>query len=229
MDEQERLSREAAIAESRRKLADLEADKPLWEQAARAREARERAEEETQRALAEERKKAKLRREAEERLARARDEEAAAAGREEAERQERETAARRTRARRQRQDRWYTTNWSTAHALARYREVSEAFEEAKFTAEDPVTFDSVPWPILKAPVDLSVEDIDWASVERFFSAVEPLMRTSEYKTFVEKSQRRFHPDRWRSRNVLKSVADESERACLGVGQYFLPYRPCISC
>jgi len=50
----------------------------------------------------------------------------------------------------------------------------------------------------------------------FFNAVKPFMRTQDFKVFVEKSHRRFHPDRWRSRGLLKSVLDEVERGCLEV-------------
>ena len=209
--------REASIAESRRKLAELERDRPLWEEAARTRQAREKAEEEASRAIAEERRKARIRREAEERLRQARQEEADAAAREEEARQEREAADRRARSRRHRQERWNAAQWTAAHALARYRELSEMFDNTKFTAEDPLSFDMVPWPILKCPNDIHVEDVEWAAVEQFFSVVQPMMRAPDYKTFVEKSHRRFHPDRWRSRNVLKSVLDEAEKGYMEVG------------
>lgn len=56
-----------------------------------------------------------------------------------------------------------------------------------------------------------MEDIDWGAVEDFFRTVRPSMRPQDWKVFVEKSQRRFHPDRWRARGLLKSVRDEGER------------------
>ncbi|KAF8893331.1 hypothetical protein BD779DRAFT_1467705 [Infundibulicybe gibba] len=76
---------------------------------------------------------------------------------------------------------------------------------------------SVPWPVLQSPVSFSVEDVDWTAVEQFFEAVRPHMRSQDYKIFVEKSHRRFHPDRWRSRSILKTVVDEAERGCMEVG------------
>src|SRR5258707_12291030 len=63
---------EELIAESRRKIAELERDRPLWEAAARARERQEREEEAAQRAGAE-----RARREAEREQERAREAEAA--------------------------------------------------------------------------------------------------------------------------------------------------------
>jgi hypothetical protein len=56
-----------------------------------------------------------------------------------------------------------------------------------------------------------VEDIEWSAVEEFFNTVRPSMRSQDWKAFVERSQRRFHPDRWRARGLLRAVADERER------------------
>ena len=68
-----------------------------------------------------------------------------------------------------------------------------------------------------APV-LSAVPGNWNSVEEFFDSVRPYIRSHEYQSFIEKSHKRFHPDRWRSRGVLKSVVDEAERSCLEVGK-----------
>jgi hypothetical protein len=59
--------------------------------------------------------------------------------------------------------------------------------------------------------------VDWASVEKFFEAIKPRMRFHEFKILVQDSHRRFHPDRWRARNLLKSIEDEMERNCMEVG------------
>ena len=58
-------------------------------------------------------------------------------------------------------------------------------------------------------------------MEKFFEAVKPHMRPQDYKVFVEKSHRRFHPDRWRGRSLLRSVIDEAERGCMEVGKLFI--------
>lgn len=207
----EEIARQAAIEESRRKLAELEADRPLWEAEARRRAAQERAEAETARRKTEERRReedairaARLRRETQ--------------IQEEHFRREREEIARKERERRNRQQRWGFGPWTVARALERYKALSDTFDAAKYTLESPVSFDIIPWPILASPMTMSVEDVDWAAVEKFFAAVQPTMRSQDFKTFVEKSHRRFHPDRWRSRGVLKSVANETERACLEVGE-----------
>jgi len=61
-----------------------------------------------------------------------------------------------------------------------------------------------------------VEDIEWAAVEKFFESVKPHMRLQDYKAFVEKSHRRFHPDRWRARGLLTSIPDDEDRECIEV-------------
>lgn len=212
----EDAAREAAIAESRRKLAELEADRPLWEEEARRRAQREKKEqEEASRRRAEDLKRGEARNAEAARQAKSRREDQA---REEAYMREQQERARRERDKRQRQQRWSYGPWTVQRALERYKSLSETFDSAKYTVDEPLSFDMVPWPVLNSPVTMSVEDVDWAAVEKFFDAVKPHMRLQDFKTFVEKSHRRFHPDRWRSRGVLKSVVDEAEKGCLEVGE-----------
>ncbi|KAJ7901838.1 hypothetical protein B0H14DRAFT_3080101 [Mycena olivaceomarginata] len=215
--------REAFIAEARRKLAELEADRPLWEEEAKKRAQREKEEQEARRSrMAEQRRAAEAPKVEEARRARVekekekeRQQQQQARAREEARVRAGEERARRDRERRQRNERWTYGPWTTQRALERYRVLSDIFDATKFSADDPITFDVVPWPMLA--VKFSLEDIDWAAVEGFFNAVKPHMRSQDFASFVEKSHRRFHPDRWRSRGLLKSVADETERGCLEVG------------
>ena len=55
---------------------------------------------------------------------------------------------------------------------------------------------------------LSIDDIDWQAVEDFFMQVKVMLNDAEYKVLVEKTHRRFHPDKWRSRALLMTVADK---------------------
>ncbi|KIJ39498.1 hypothetical protein M422DRAFT_135733, partial [Sphaerobolus stellatus SS14] len=75
--------------------------------------------------------------------------------------------------------------------------LSEAFDEAVFNSGKPLSFGSIPWPILERAY--SIQDIEWEAVERFFIAVRRFMPSAEFKKFLTKSQRRFHPDKWRAR------------------------------
>ncbi|KAI0675338.1 hypothetical protein C8Q78DRAFT_538315 [Trametes maxima] len=212
----EEVRRQAEIEESRRKLAELERDRPLWEQEAQKRSARERADEEVLRARKLEERQRAAAAAAEERYRRQRAEEAAAEAERRA-RQDRERIEREREQRRQRErERWSYGMWTPVRAIERYKALSETFDATKFTPEDPVLFETVPWPVLHSPVTLRVEDIEWAAVEEFFAAAKRHMRTQDYKAFVEKSHKRFHPDRWRARGVLKSVSDEEHRGCLEV-------------
>jgi hypothetical protein len=216
--EDEESARRAAIAESQRKLAELEADRPLWEEQARKRAMQEKAEQEAQQAKAE-RKRAEAARAESERRAKTLREEQEIRRREEALRREREEMARREREKRQQQQRWSYGPWTVTRALERYRTLCESFDGTKFSPNEPLTFEAVPWPVLTSPVSFTVEDVDWDGVEKFFDAVRYEMRTQDYVSLVEKSHRRFHPDRWRSRGLLKSVMDDVDRGCLEVGAY----------
>ncbi|KDQ53479.1 hypothetical protein JAAARDRAFT_161530 [Jaapia argillacea MUCL 33604] len=205
--------RQAVIEESRRKLADLERDRPIWEQAQRERvAAAERALAEERRKLAERQRQAQLEREKAEREQKRREQEQEAARRRE--QQEREERSRRMR---QQKERWSYGLWTTQRALERYKVLAEAFDSTKFTrSSEPLSFDLVPWPVLHSPVTFTVEDIDWTSVENFFAEVKRHMRGQDYKTFVEKSHRRFHPDRWRGRGLFDAVLKEDHRSELEV-------------
>ncbi|KAF5393328.1 hypothetical protein D9757_000584 [Collybiopsis confluens] len=220
----EDAARAAAIAESRRKLAELEADRPLWEASAKQRALREKAEQETFRLKAEQRRWDEAKRTGAARRAedhhKAREakerEEAARREQEEVVRQEREDAGRRKQERERRNQRWTYGPWSPGRALEKYKVMSDDFDSTKFSAHDPLSFDVVPWPVLAAPSKLSVEDVDWTAVETFFHTIRRSMLSQDFKILVEKSHKRFHPDRWRSRGLLKTVVDEAERGCLEV-------------
>jgi hypothetical protein len=206
---------EELIAESRRKISELERDRPLWEAAARARERQEREEEEERRAAHERRKREEAeslaraeeerRVEAERERERARQVEAEAEAKAEA---EAEAAAKRRAAEAQRA-RWARGPWTSQRALERYRVLCESFDEAAKPAS--LSFEDIPWPTLCAPFTFGPEDVDWATVEMFFRTVRGHMRAQDYRVFVEKSHRRFHPDRWSARGLLAAIRDDDAR------------------
>jgi superfamily II DNA/RNA helicase len=174
------------IEESRKKIAELERDKPLWEAAKRERERREQEEERERQAAkrARERKAEAERKEREyrERMAKEAEERQK---REQEERQRREKERKHT----QNRARWTRGPWTIQRALERYRFLCEQFDNAKFSSEDPLTFDDIPWPIIA--LLFLCGDIEWSAVENFFASVKPHMRTQDYKVFVEKSHRRY--------------------------------------
>jgi hypothetical protein len=214
--EDEEAVRRMVIAESITKLAELGGDRPLWEQLARRRREAEAAEEEARRAKAEERRRAAERRaEAKKQAEAAREQQERA----ERARRDRDDTARRQKARQLRKARWSTGPWTTLRALERYRMLSEEFDRIEFTPSNPLTFGDVPWPLLHSPARIQVEDVDWGTVDKFFQAVKPHMCVENYRIFVEKSHRRFHPDRWRSKGLLKSVLDTEERGYVAVTAY----------
>ena len=101
--------------------------------------------------------------------------------------------------------------WTARQSLSRFQVVCTEFDSIKFCDSQPLTFASVPWPLLRYPPLLTFEDIEWKTVEDFFSAAKLITSESEYKSIVEKTHRRFHPDKWRSRGILNSVLDEELR------------------
>lgn len=97
-----------------------------------------------------------------------------------------------------------------SRALERFNVVSSEFESIKFSDSQPLTFESVPWPILINPGYMKFEDIEWDAVEKFFGVVEALTQSrAEFRALLEKSLRRLHPDKWGAK--LKSVWDQELR------------------
>ena len=211
----EEAVREAAIQESIRKLRELEADRPLWEEQARRRRLHEEEEKrEIERRNAKKNKEQQRRAEEESAKARADDarrvENEAIRSRQERE-QKRQAALQQAKIERKRHKHG---PWTAQNAITRYQQLSERFDKTNYHAGEILIFDHVPWPTLARPGTYAVEDIDWKSTEDFFREAKGQMRDAEYRKLVERSHKRFHPDRWRSRRVLQTVDDLEEKVCL---------------
>ncbi|KAJ2916810.1 hypothetical protein MD484_g3626, partial [Candolleomyces efflorescens] len=214
----EEASRAAQLEESRRKLAQLEADRPIWEKAAHERRAREEAEEAARWAKAEAKKRQEEERirQERERFRQEQQEAEAQIRREEARKEA--AKAERARERQAKKERWSSGRWTTARAIERFREVSKTFSDTQFSKDNPLAIDDVPWPTLRRPDELSLpEDVDWDSVEYFFEELKNHMKTQDYISLVEKNSRAFHPDRWRSRGLFKAIVDPEERNWMEIG------------
>ncbi|KAF5356449.1 hypothetical protein D9758_009496 [Tetrapyrgos nigripes] len=253
------LERQLELSESRRKILELEADKPKWEEARKKREKAEKEEEERtrQRDLEkarqrmkdmqqkekeakeaarlekqkeeERRKREEAERKREEEEQKRREEERRK--REEAERKRKEEQKRRELEEKLRQEKaWREATakevercrtrdrtwtpwilWGTSWALDRFKLVMNEFETQKFSSSCPMVLLSIPWPVLDHPSSFKLEQVQWDAVEKFFNAVQKEMSYADYKALVERAHKMFHPDRWRSRNVLSSVMDVEER------------------
>lgn len=217
MKETEEAAREAVIQESIRKMKELEADRPLWEEQARLRRAREeeeKREQERKRAMKAQKSDANINGIGSSSKNRGSDVQSSedAAKNEKAEKERKRQLAKQLA--RQDMKRYAHGYWTARIALARYQEVSERFDKTKFHAGEIVLFETVPWPTLSRPGSYRVEDINWTTVENFFYQAKRILEPFEFKGLVEKSHKRFHPDRWRSRRVLQTVDDEEERECL---------------
>ncbi|KAJ7263047.1 hypothetical protein C8J57DRAFT_446031 [Mycena rebaudengoi] len=220
---EEREEEELARKDKRRRQTELEESR---------RKMREFQVQEAERKVAEEaRRKERRRREAEEKAKREKEEaERKAREKAETERKEREEREKRERAKRwmaatkkeekrcQLRDieRWGTGEWTEARALERLRALMGEFEKIKFSEEQPLTFEVVPWPMLVDPFDMDVEQIDWNAVEAFFARAKGqlLANPADYKTLVERAHRMFHPDKWKARGLLSTVIDDALRKSL---------------
>jgi len=101
--------------------------------------------------------------------------------------------------------------WTPNQALVQYNTLCQAFDASKFAEQKPLALAEIPWPHLSRP-PVSIADIDWDSVGNFFSSVKPLLTAADYKTLVDKSHKRFHPDRWRARTgAFKYIEGSDER------------------
>ena len=187
-----------SLQESIQKLAELEKDKPLWDEAARTRQAREHAE-------AAERCRSKAQNTHEGRPS------SVQAGPDVNMCQEEEDDANLKdylfESRKRQHEKWaHVTRWTDAHAIQRYDALCETFDRAKFTQDNPPDFYEIPWPIIFSPNSTQAEDICWDSTEAFFLVAKAHIPAATYLDFVTKSHKRFHPDRWRSRNIVNSLA-----------------------
>ncbi|TCD71675.1 hypothetical protein EIP91_005441 [Steccherinum ochraceum] len=114
---------------------------------------------------------------------------------------------------------WSQGDWTPQRAFQWYLHVSHLFDSAKFSPSDPLTFADIPWPILSRPGSYAPQDITWSAVEAFFAALKADADASmgvldEYKKLVEKSHKRFHPDRWRARRVWLGVPEGETKDAL---------------
>ncbi|GJE92581.1 RNA recognition motif domain-containing protein [Phanerochaete sordida] len=103
--------------------------------------------------------------------------------------------------------------WDSKSAIRRFQAVSCDFDDTtqQFCETRPLTLGNIPWPVLRTPISVTFETIQWDAVEKFCDALKQDLPTAEYKTAVEKAHRRFHPDKWRSRGLLATVLDEDLR------------------
>ncbi|KAG6837723.1 hypothetical protein H0H93_003525 [Arthromyces matolae] len=209
----EEFLRAARIEESRRKMAELERDRPLWDAAAARRKEEERLEQESiQRRAAQNRARAAAQ-EREEKAKKAAEEQRR---REEAAHAERQKEINRLIEHEQERRRnlqlmhnyWNSQTWDADVALHRYRTLIREFGKAKFVPGIiPLRVNDIPWPILSR--DYRLEAVTLEEVSRFFDTVRPILGMESYKDLLKKSSLRFHPDHWGTR--IQCVEDEGEK------------------
>ncbi len=123
-----------------------------------------------------------------------------------------------------RHEQWNSGPWTVTRAIERYKTTCAFFDKANFSDESfPLAFIDIPWPTLKHPSESSAQDVDWQSTNEFFNALEPYLRGQAYRNFLKQTLQRFHPDRWSSRNLFLAIPDEDERNEIETGQFVAPH------
>ncbi len=221
------LRRQLGVANSRCKMLELEKDKSLWEEARVKRERKEQKEremeqkrraEEMRKMEDEERKKEEYRMKMEEEARVER--ERAQTEREEKQKLRRQkwheaTKAEKRRCQRRDKEKWNLECWTDSQAVDRFLVLMDEFETTAFSESKPLTPSSIPWPVLATPRRFKVEDLDdWQAVDGFFKFARRYLEVNAYKKMVMRARQMFHPDRWKSRSLLKTVMDDSIRSSL---------------
>lgn len=215
-EETEEESEVQRLAESRKKMAELNADRDRQRQ----REKTVRAETEApsaRRAKTETRHREEQERLKHEEAARKEDElrrqeEKKARQQEQARRRREEVLRQRQDELHQRHEQWFSGPWNLSRALERYRICGAFFDKTQFSPDDqPLALIDIPWPTLCHPANNTASEVDWDTVKDFFTAAKGCTRPNEYKILVRQSMHRFHPDRWTSRRLYISILDEAQR------------------
>ncbi|KAG6856517.1 hypothetical protein H0H87_003605 [Tephrocybe sp. NHM501043] len=100
--------------------------------------------------------------------------------------------------------------WDATAAVSRFIVIIDEFEKTKFCEARPLTFSSIPWPILDNPLGSSFgpDILTWERVEMFFVHVKAQSSSIDaYNKLVRRVHQIFHPDKWRSRALMASVYD----------------------
>ncbi len=101
--------------------------------------------------------------------------------------------------------------WTSDIAVDRALFMLEEFSTSTFSSSSPLTFSVLPWPILGDIQRSDLSDMTWSAVDDFFRHVKVFRAASVYKQMGEQMRKNFHPDRWRARNILRTVLDEELR------------------
>lgn len=213
--------REARVEDSRRKMAELERDQPIWEAAKARRKEKDLNARQNQEAMTQHDQVTKAHNDDE-----IRPKEGAATGssardKEQTEKKEKEKEEERRRAiwalyqAEIERKRFEARHWTRGTALHYYTKLSKEFDAKSkgklFGANAPLSFHSVPWPMLVDPRSSSVSDITWETVEEFLSMAEKQMTEEQFNRLLVTSQRRFHDDRWRNWGLFESIPDSQLR------------------
>ena|SRR6201996_6466581 len=100
--------------------------------------------------------------------------------------------------------------WTKSDSVSNYLKRIGGYLETK---QGPITFNSIPWPILTHPHYIALNDITWENVEAFFGYARISLPATDFRRVLKASQSQFHPDRWAARSILDRIKDDLECQC----------------
>lgn len=109
---------------------------------------------------------------------------------------------------------WSHTFWTANRAIQNHLQQVVEFDKKNFKTQHKANFHAIPWPVLESPTRLCPDSITWVAVEQFLAAMEKDLGYEDFKTYIGKTQKRFHLDRWRSRGLLGNCSPMLEEALL---------------
>ncbi len=115
--------------------------------------------------------------------------------------------------------------WTDEKALKRCGTLLKEFQNVTYTIDgQPLTIRSIPWPVLVDPREFQVKHLLRGDlVGQFLRVLKRSLNEEQFKSHVTKLKYVFHPDKWQSRSLLKTVLDDNlkrelERAGNAVSQ-----------
>ncbi|KAF9019871.1 hypothetical protein BDZ89DRAFT_1043698 [Hymenopellis radicata] len=101
--------------------------------------------------------------------------------------------------------------WTDEKALKRSGTLLKEFQNVTYTIDGrPPTIRSIPWPVLVDPREFQLKQLLTGDlVGQFLRVLKSSLNEEHFRSHVMKLKVVFHPDKWQSRSLLKTVLDDS--------------------
>jgi hypothetical protein len=100
------------------------------------------------------------------------------------------------------------SEWTDEAAIQRYLNLSKGFNQKRYSRTRPLTFYSVPWPMLYDPMIATIQNVDGTVAKTFFEEMRKYQTPEQYTVLLQNARLMFHPDRWDSGRKYAAIADD---------------------